>query len=221
MKAAGETSVAAFERATQRHGSLLQCWIRGQAVVEYEHYPFDDVIDAASGSQYFYHAHRSATAEHGHLHLFWHADALGRRARRPRKRGARARKSAWAPTHLAAIGLDDRGMPVSLFTVNRWVTGGHWFDADRTRALLARFVLRAQGPYADANRWLTAFVRFYRPLLAPLLQARDRRVARLTAARPWEAVAADRRIEVLSHLAIDWARDLDVVEAEAAQRAVS
>lgn len=216
LHAAAKTSVGAFEDATQRHGSLLQCWIRGQTVVESEHYPLDDVIDAASGSQYFYHAHRSAAAEHGHLHLFWHADARGRRARRKADRGAR--KSAWAPTHLAAIGLDDRGMPVSLFTVNRWVTNGHWFDAPATLALFGRFDLRAAGPYALANRWLSAFVRLYRPLLGPLLGARDARVARLTATRPWAAVAADRRIEVLSHVAIDWARDLDALEGEITRR---
>jgi hypothetical protein len=221
LQGAGASSVAAFERVTRRRGSLLQCWIRGQTVVEFDHYPADDVVDMFSGSQYFYHAHRSAAAEHGHLHLFWHADALGRRSQRMTKRAAHARRSAWAPTHLAAIGLNERGLPVSLFTVNRWVTGGHWFDAHGTLALLARFALSADGPYADANRWLGAFVRLYRPLLAVLLQQRDARVARLTATRPWAAVAADRRIEVLSHVAIDWERDLDALEAELARRAVS
>ena len=221
LAAAAETSVAAFERATRRHGSLLQCWIRGRTVVEFDHYPPDDVVDADSGSQYFYHAHRSAHAEHGHLHLFRHVDALGRRIRRTTTRQTHSRKSAWVPAHLIAICLSERGMPVSLFTVNRWVTGGHWFDAARTLALVEGFHLLARGPYPDANRWLSGFVQLYRPVLGPLLAARDRRLDVLARTRARDAIASDRRIEVLSHVAIDWAHDLDALDAERARRAVS
>jgi hypothetical protein len=48
------------------------------------------------------------------------------------------------PSHLIAIGLDARGLPVSLFTVNRWVTGGHWLDTPTTLRWLQ-----------TAERWAT------------------------------------------------------------------
>jgi hypothetical protein len=195
---AAQDSVAGFAQATQDHGSLLQSWVHGAAVREHEHYPADDVVDLRRGSQFYYHAHRDADAEHGHVHLFWHATASGRR------RYARAGRQGWlrsAPTHLLAIGLDPRGLPVSLFTVNRWVSGGPWFDAPTTLAMARRFHVAADGEHAASCRWLNGFVRMYEPLIGELLAARD-------AALP----LADERREVLSQVRIDWGRDLEALE---------
>jgi hypothetical protein len=197
-RAAARASVRAFEAATHRHGALLRCWVDATVPVALEHYPFDDAIDRASGSQYFYHCHRPDAGEHGHLHLFVRADAAGRW----RRRGGTL-------THLIALGLDARGLPLSFFTVNHWVTGGLWFDGLRTQALVERFTLAARGRHAAGHRWLDAFVQLYQPLIAQALNARDREVARLTRRRPWARVAQDERIEVLSSAPIDWFRDLD------------
>ena len=50
--------------------------LRGQGdFVEMEHYPRDDVFDADSHAQYYYHAHRG-TAEHGHFHTFLRAAGM-------------------------------------------------------------------------------------------------------------------------------------------------
>ena len=118
--------VSLFQQVVSRHGSLVQAFVRGAPVVALEHYPPGDVIDARHGFQYFYHSHRSGSVEHGHLHLFQRA-----------AHSARDR----TPGHLIAIGLDARGLPVSMFTVNHWVTGGAWRDARATIASLhaARF----------------------------------------------------------------------------------
>jgi hypothetical protein len=215
IRAASEMAVGAWVAVTRRRGSLIQDWVRGSVVDEAEHFPPNDLIDLRTGSQFFYHAHRSGLAEHGHVHLFWHATASGAR-RRPRHG-----RTAWrrtAPTHLFAIGLSDRGLPVSLFTVNQWVTEGHWFDAQRTLALLDRFCITPVRPHSDSCRWLNNFVTMYRPAVERLLADRDRRVARLTARRPWREVAADTRVEMLSTLALDWRADLDAVAAEAQRR---
>lgn len=195
---AAQDSVAGFAQATQEHGSLLQSWVRGAAVHEYEHYPSNDVIDLRRGSQFYYHAHRDALAEHGHVHVFWHATAGGRR------RYARADRVAWvrsAPTHLLAIGLDPRGLPVSLFTVHRRVSGGPWFDAATTLAMVRRFHAAARGEHAASCRWLNGFLRMYAPLIGELLAARD-------VALPM----ADEQHEVLSQVRIDWGRDLEALE---------
>jgi len=82
---------------------LIQNWIAGREVLEFEHYPPDDLVDVRKGSQFYYHAHRDGDQEHGHLHLFWHATATGRR--RYLKPG-QPRWNRTEPTHLFAISLD-------------------------------------------------------------------------------------------------------------------
>ncbi len=205
-------SVAAFADATAASGSLLQSWIQGRKVVEFDHYPPDEVVDSRRGSQFYYHSHRDGDREHGHLHLFWHASASGRRRY---LRPGRPRWARTAPTHLFAISLDARGLPVALFTVNRWVTDGHWFDAPTTMSFVERFELLDIEGHEHSCRWLTGLVRFYQPLIAELLLHRDRRLARR--GDPTQALA-DHRLEVLSQMPIDWAADLDDLESEADRR---
>lgn len=207
-------SVSAFADATAASGSLLQSWIRGREVVEFEHYPPDDVVALRNGSQFYYHAHRDGEREHGHLHLFWHATASGRRRH---LRPGQARWTRPAPTHLVAISLDARGLPVGLFTVNRWVTDGHWFDAAATMVCAHRFAMGEVEEHEHSCRWLTGFVHLYRPLIQDLLVQRDRRLARRS---NLAHALEDRRLEVLSLAPIDWAVDLDALEAEATRRGV-
>jgi hypothetical protein len=205
-------SVAAFADATAASGSLLQSWIAGREVLEYEHYPSDDLVDTHSGSQFYYHSHRDGEREHGHLHLFWHATASGRRRYlRPGQR----RWTRTSPSHLVAVSLDARGLPVALFTVNRWVTDGHWFDAATTMAQVERFAMGEIEDHEHSCRWLNGFVRLYRPLIEDLLIQRDQRLARR---RDLAQALDDRRLELLSHQPIDWAADLDALEAEARRR---
>ncbi len=207
-------SVTAFAAATSASGSLLQSWILGKTVSEFEHYPPKDVIDLRTGSQFYYHSHRDGETEHGHLHLFWHATASGRRRY---LRAGHARWSRTAPTHLFAISLDARGLPVGLFTVNHWVTDGHWFDAATTMAMVDRFDVSQVRGHKHSCEWLTGFVSLYRPLISQLIDQRDRRLARRS---DREAALRDPRLEVLSHLSIDWAADLNALEADASWRGI-
>jgi len=207
-------SVSAFGDATKQSGSMLQSWIQGQSVVEFDHYPANDVVDRRGGSQFYYHSHRHGDAEHGHLHLFWHATASARR------RYLRPDQANWqrtAPTHLFAISLDPRGLPINFFTVNQWVTEGHWFDAATTMACVNRFSMRKVAGHENACRWLTGFIRFYRPLLADLLRRRD---ARLMRRSNLAHALKDRRLEILSASQIDWAADLDALQMQAKRRGV-
>ena len=69
--------------------------------------------------------------------------------------------------------------------------------------------------YEQSCRWLTGFVRLYRPLINELLVQRDKRLARrsnLTQA------LQDRGLEVLSLIPIDWIADTDALEAESVRR---
>lgn len=202
-------TVRGFQKATEKHGSLLQTLVRGKAVVALEHYPSGDVVDPESGAQYFYHSHRSEQSEHGHLHLFWHADSLGRRVRRQPLKAP----SQWSPSHLFAIGFNDQGMPVSVFTTNWWVTEGHWFDCAASMCMLDRFKLSERGKTGPMNRFLNGFLTLYQPLLAQLFMQRDRRIEKLTRQRPWSLVRIDERYEVLSHFEIDWLADIEALES--------
>lgn len=208
----GQASVEAFANATQSSGSLLQSWVQGANVVEYEHYPPDDVIDLGSGTQFYYHAHRTHGDEHGHLHVFWHATATGRRS--PPSQGRKVWKRH-APTHMLAIALDARGLPVKLFTTNQWVTEGHWFDAALTLACLDRCRPGPVPGHELACAWLGHFLAMYRPLIAELLQRRD---ARLTNHGSLTNALNDHHLEVLSQSRLDWAADLDALQTQATRR---
>jgi hypothetical protein len=200
-------SLDSFRRATQRHGSLIQSWVGGADVVALDHYPAGGVIDRRRGSQFFYHCHRADDIEHGHLHLFWHATRGGRR--RYLSPPATVTRGEWqrsAPSHLAAIGLDARGLPVSVFCVKQEVTDGHWFNAETTLSMLRRFELRGVAGQEDSCAWLTAFVRMYEPVFARVLNARDR------------ANHCDRSAEVLSSARLDWAADLRRLDDEVRAR---
>lgn len=213
LHAAARASVAAFARATTEHGSLIQSWVGGAKPAALEHYPPGGVVDCRRGAQFFYHCHRADGAEHGHLHLFWHATRSGRR----RHWRGQAGWGRSAPSALLSIGLDARGLPVSIFTVNHWVAGGYWFDAATSLARVQRFALHEVAGHAASCAWVTAFVRLYEPLIARVLEARDRRLARLG---PAATVLADRRIEVLSSARLDWAADLNRLELELARRGI-
>jgi len=165
--------------------NVLSDTFRGVADIEaWEHYPPGDVFDPASNAQWFYHCHpaEEGNAEHGHFHCFLRPDG-----------------PEGAIHHLIAIGVDANGRLLRLFTVNQWVVGDDWADADRTLGLIGRFDMQMPSPSYLVNRWLTAIFVAYEEDIADLIRARD---ARLTAHVPPEGVAArdDRSLEVTSEL---------------------
>ena len=182
-------------RLTERHGSLIRAF-SGDAVIEAQlHYPPGDFSDPASGSQCYYHCHRD-DLEHGHLHVF-------------------GRERPAAPlTHLIAISLDARGLPVGFFTVNQWVSRDQWLPAPRTLQLLDSLSLRQAPCDPSLALWLVHFVSLYRPLLQQLLLQRDHR---LRQAGPTLSQALDNRdLEIPSSQTIDWMQDLAALDAAVA-----
>jgi hypothetical protein len=130
--------------------------------VEWTHYPRDDHVDRRSGVRFYYHAHSAqerVAGEHGHFHLFVPAP------------GAPA-----AIAHLVAISLDEKGLPLRLFTTNHWVTGDTWLEAEALCALVPGLAVHATGRLAPVARWLTGMVALYQDVIADLLRARDRRL---------------------------------------------
>ncbi len=194
---------------TGRH--LLAPLLHDATPKQWQHYPIDDVIDTSSGFQYFYHSHspedRPEAGEHGHFHLFARLDNAALAIDPVREqRFLEALASAPACGNVASllcIGLDAKGVPTSLFTVNRWVTGGHLLSADATMDLLTTFHVDTPG-LAPLNQWLSAMLGLFRPQLLDLLQQRDQHLqAWAERTRDGVDLLDDESLEVLSATAID------------------
>ncbi len=173
----------------RRRHVLSPLFADGLAPQQWAHYPAQDVSDTDTGYRYFYHSHPGPQAhrEHGHFHLF---------ARTP------GRPTTF--THLVAVSMSPQGLPLRLFTTNRWVTDEHWQPAAVVRKLLRGFMLKAPSRLAALHRWLAALVRLFRPQIELLLTRRDARWQAACAARP--NFFEDRRSAVLSQCRIDLSR---------------
>lgn len=155
-------------------------------IAAWDHYPPGDVFDPASNGQWFYHCHPAVegAVEHGHFHCFLRPDG------------------PQGPIHhLCAIGVDAHGRLLRLFTVNQWVVGDDWADAETTIALLGRFDMQMPRPSYLVNRWLTATIIAYEAEISDLIRRRD---IVLATHQPSEGVAAreDRALEVTSELLV-------------------
>lgn len=211
---AAELSLGGFSRATAEQGSLIQSWVGGAPVEAFDHYPPPDVIDRQHGYQFFYHCHRSNGLEHGHVHLFAHATKSGRK----RYKGKDDVWARSAPTHLIAIGLDAKGLPISIFTVNRWVTDGHWLSSASILKWLGNLNMQSANGHTASCEWLAGFVKMYLPVISRLLSQRDKWLER----QPDTQLAlADKRREVISTVKLDWAADLQRLEMEVNARGLS
>lgn len=170
---------------------------------ELEHYPRDDVFDALSHSQYYYHSHRTAPGEHGHFHTFLRQPGMPHGMLPVAHRGAEAWPAGQdALTHLVAISMDPWGRPLGMFTVNRWVTAEAWYRADDVIAALARFRIDHAAPSWPLNRWITAMLQLFAPQIEWLIRRRDEVVLEWARTHPGGDVYEDRELEVTSEIGI-------------------
>jgi hypothetical protein len=151
----------------------------------WKHYPEQEVYDAATGAQWYYHCHDDSDAlgEHGHYHCFVRPEGVDGPA-----------------CHLIAIGVNARGKITRLFTVNQWVVGGQWFDAEATNSLLEAFNVELAHPDYLVNRWLTAAVSYYEDDIIRLNRERDEACSKIGG--PVEETFNNRSYEVLSEFKI-------------------
>jgi hypothetical protein len=208
-------SEAAFDAASdllgvytglaERQAHLLGDLLAGAPPLQWERLPADDAVDAADRYQWFYHAHapedRPAGPEHGHIHLFarralWECLPVTRDERAFRERCGNPGSDA-GTRHLIAIGIDPKGLPISLFTVNSWVTGDLMLGADATVQVLAEIELDTGHP--DIDRMIVALAHLCAEDIRLLLAQRD---STIQTCHPSD-VLEDRTIEVLSAVAID------------------
>jgi hypothetical protein len=180
---------------------------------EFDHYPKGDVYDDETHSQYYYHAHRGETGEHGHFHTFLRAAGMPEGiAPAPYDGDGERPLGDEALSHFVAISMNGPGFPIAMFTTNRWVTGETFYRAEDAIAMLDRFDVEHVFPCLAVNMWIGAMVRLFRPQVEALLLERDRRIADWAARHPDTDVYEDRDLEITSILRIDVAQQTAAVE---------
>jgi hypothetical protein len=196
-----------YTRLSADNAHILGEVLSGQAPQVWTHYPADDACDDLNGYQWFYHSHsqsdRPQAAEHGHFHVFARKAALSRWLN-PTEEKAWHTKLRVKPTrattrHLFCLGLDAKGVPNTLFTVNSWVTGDAMASAPGTLRLIEHLNL-ATG-YPGIDRLIASAAVLCRDELAGLMEVRDRRLERMSAVGP--GVLDDGPLEILSETKLD------------------
>lgn len=165
---------------------LLETLRGAESVTAWQHFPQGDIYDPESGAHWYYHCHDPASdaQEHGHFHCFL----------RPSGKDGPVH-------HLIAIGVDPYGRLLRLFTVNHWVVGDSWADAQETIPLLARFDAHVGRPNYLVNRWLTAIISLYADEVTDLIHQRD--VAISNQNQDLAVALKDRSLEVTSELRVN------------------
>jgi len=222
MLAAGLEMVRLQDELAAKRSNLVAEILRGQGeFFETEHYPRGDVFDPETGAQFYYHTHRADPREHGHFHLFLRPSHLAERfepvrvarmgvgrCRGDEPIGAHWPRGNASLAHIVAVAMDNYGLPMRLFTVNRWVTDETWYGARDVIAMLDRFTVTHEYPSPALNRWLSALVRFYQPEIAELVRRRDAAVEARARANPKADALEDRSLEITAALDISVERRL-------------
>jgi hypothetical protein len=202
MREAGAEALECMRVLANTGGNLVGELLRGvDTFYEWNHYPDGDVYDPASHGQYYYHAHPQElrSGEHGHFHTFMRGPGMPMDARpAPLADLVVPESPKDALSHLVAISMDAHGVPIRLFTTNRWVTGEIWYAAADVQAMLDRFEIDHAQPSWPVNRWIGAMLVLFRPQIRALIEARDEAVAAWAADRPGCNVFEDRGLEIAS-----------------------
>jgi hypothetical protein len=199
--------VDSMQTLAARGEQVVHAIIDGNDFIEWEHYPDSDVRDNKHASQYFYHAHpglQRPFAEHGHFHLFVHAQELGLRRTDPRY--------SPAPAHLLAVSMDAQGVPSGFFMVNRWVTKGAWLDGEQCERGLQYFQIKGRHGNKAINTFLRSLIRLYHAPILALIQQRDDIIKQLCVGRDRRSVFSDKKIEVLCYHPIQLMDDIAALE---------
>jgi hypothetical protein len=227
MAEAGRAALDCLSALAKSGDSVVSEALRGsQGFFEWQHYPEGDIYDPASHAQFYYHAHPPAErggGEHGHFHTFLRPRGMPAGVRPmmlPELAIADAPAQPHGPvlppatqpnqgddndrlSHLVAISMDAHGLPIRLFTTNRWVTGETWYGAEDVSRMLDRFTVELTQPSLLLCRWITAMFVLFGPQMRTLLAARD------AAIMSWRRrhrgkihVFEDRRLAVTSSLDI-------------------
>ena len=114
--------------------------------------------------------------------------------------------------------MDRAGLPIKLFTTNRWVTGEVWYTAEDVSRMLDRFVIDHAQPSWPVNLWVSGMIRLFDPQVRSLVAARDAVVRGWQKERPGENVYEHRDFEVATECTIDVDAQIEAIGAELQRR---
>lgn len=198
---------------------LLDPVLKGKPPTQWAHYPDDDAIDERRRFQWYYHSHspadRPGAVEHGHFHLFARTDAR-RYPINPEREAAFLKKlgSEDSPSktrHLLAISLNPVGVPISVFTTNRWVTGDQLLTSEGSLRLLQSMTLDTGNTLID--RLICSLIHLNRSELISLFRQRDRTL--FARAKHGPGTIDDESVEVLSEFSVDLDRAISMARHRA------
>jgi hypothetical protein len=170
---------------------------------QWNHYPKGDVFDRETFGQYYYHAHRGATGEHGHFHTFMRAGGIAPGIEPALYAGEWQRPMGKdAIAHIICISMDPNGVPTALFGVNRWVTGETFYRARDVIRMIDHFRIDHTFPCLAANMWITAMLQLFYPQICVLLYQRDAAIELRQKEYPQADIYEDRQLEITSFLPI-------------------
>jgi len=204
-------SLSSLEKASL---NLVGECLKGQGeFYELSHYPQDDVFDADSKSQYYFHTHRGLDGEYGHFHTFLRATGMPPLIVPMDNTGTEVWPSGDnALSHLICISMSQDGEPVGLFTTNRWVTDETWYRAEDVVSMLDAFVVDHAFPNLAVNQWISAMFRLYKYEIIELLHERDRTIMQWKAEHPGQDVFEDRNLEITSYKTINVDQKIDEIQ---------
>ena len=179
----GKKSLGLWLKITNDHGSLIKAFNPSEDHTAYEHYPNEDFLSENESVQYFYHSHRD-TGEHGHIHIF-HRD-----------------HTTSQTNHLLAIGLSEKGLPISLFTVNEESVNEKSPGAQTLQQLLQKS-LKSSANETPLTAWIISFCRFYKEDIINL-------IARTSASPTKKTTGSD----ISEFTALNWEEDLERCEKD-------
>ncbi|MBL4719625.1 MAG: hypothetical protein JKY20_00635 [Alphaproteobacteria bacterium] len=207
MLEAGDRVVECHRVLSNSGDNIVGEFLKGvETFFEWNHYPDGDVYDSNTHSQYYYHAHPSEERgnEHGHFHTFLRPDGMPSNIKPAKIENYVAPDDPDdALSHLIGISMDSAGLPIKLFTTNRWVTGEVWYRGADVKTLASIFNIDHAQPSWPVNMWVSSMVALFQPQIAALIDARDVTIENWGKSYTKEDVFEDRALEITSELLID------------------
>ena len=213
LKHATQVLEAQQQMTTNKGKNILHYALKKKRQYErMSHYPKGDRIDHSTGSQYFYHCHREnyESTEHGHFHCFIRYKYIPKRIK-PASLADWDKYMDNPMTHLVAIGMNQVGQPIRLFTVNRWVTSEIWYDAKHIDYFLKRYKMTlVDDPYWQIlDKWVEGMLHLFAPQISWLHHARDKQMQKYQAIDATRNPYTDYDIEELSEINIDLKKQIE------------
>jgi hypothetical protein len=175
---------------------------------QWVHYPADDAISPHTACRYFYHCHppeERSDGEHGHFHLFLPLNYFPENGWKSAP--ANDGQDRADVVHLVALSVDMHGVPLNIFTTNRWVTDEWLYAAHDIATVIDRFDMTGAQGDPLVNQWLTSFVALARDPILNLLKERDA----LLATKNWPG--DDKTIEITASQAVNLQSLIDLALA--------